>query len=299
MGPGWSGERQGVAGGDEQVGASEWRCGDADDTAHHVERDDADRDEDDRGEEPAAHELEDRQGEEVEADVPTEDRVGRAERHGVQPTEERVPLVAAGEPEEEGRDKQERHEPEGQRERPGGPRRIGVDHEPRHVGPEREVEIREGEEEEDEQEDDERPEPGGVAAQEDILEAEAPEPEEIGEEPDDRTEEQGYQEQREDDDRDERRHPVPRAPRRAGPAESRNVDAGPVDVPPVAATGAVPHAFTVGVYRSGGRGPEREPRNTRPARSAHHTSVTATSTGAARTSEGKSNPGSARSTFVT
>ena len=141
-------ERERVARGDGEVGARERRGRDADDPTDHVEGDDPDGHEDDRGEEPATHELEDRQGEEVEADVAAEHGVRRAERHRVEPAEEVVPLVAAGETEEEGRDEQERHEPERQSERPGAPRRIGVDHDPGHLGPEREVQVREREEEE-------------------------------------------------------------------------------------------------------------------------------------------------------
>src|SRR5207248_7546382 len=113
---------------------------------------DADRDQHDRREQPAANELEDRQREEVEADVAAEDGIGRTERDAVQPAEERVPLVAAGEAEEERRDEQERREAERERERAGAALRLRVDDEARDLRPEREVEVREGEDEEHDEE---------------------------------------------------------------------------------------------------------------------------------------------------
>ena len=128
-------ERERVARRYADVGAGERLRGNADDAAHDIEGDDADRDEHDRREEPATQELEDRKREEVEADVAAEDRIRRAERHAVQPTEKGVPLVSAGEAEEERRDEQERHQPRGEGERTGALRRVGVDHEARHLWP--------------------------------------------------------------------------------------------------------------------------------------------------------------------
>src|SRR5438046_10512561 len=62
------------------VGARKRAGRDPDDASHEVEDDDADRDDDERDEKPAAHELKHRQREEIEAYVAAEDRMRRAER---------------------------------------------------------------------------------------------------------------------------------------------------------------------------------------------------------------------------
>src|SRR4030081_311206 len=96
---------------DADVGTRERAGRDPDDAAQEVQSDDSDRDDDERDQEPAANELEDRQREEIEADVAAEDRISRAERDLIDPAEEHVPLVATREAEEKRRNEQEPHEP--------------------------------------------------------------------------------------------------------------------------------------------------------------------------------------------
>src|SRR2546428_75450 len=88
------------------IGAGEGSGRDADDPPREVQRDDADGDHDQRDEEPATHEFEDGQREEVEADIGTEDRIGDPKWDLVHVPQEHVPLVAAGETEEECRDEE-------------------------------------------------------------------------------------------------------------------------------------------------------------------------------------------------
>ena len=168
---------------DADIGARERTGRDPDDASHEVQGDDADGDDDERDEKPAAHELEHWQREEVEADVAPEDWISRAERDLIDPAQQHVPLVTSRESEEERGDEQEPHEPKGHRQRPS-PAALGVDHDPRHLRPECEVHVRQGEDEEDRSEHRECVEPRGKTPQVDRLEAEATEPEEVGEETD-------------------------------------------------------------------------------------------------------------------
>ncbi len=293
-------ERERVARRDADIGPGERLRGDANDAADDVQRDDADGDEDDRREQPPPHELEDRQGEEVEADVAAEDRIGRAERHAVQPAEERIPFVAAGEAEEERRDEQDRPEAQREGEGAGALADVGVHDETGHLRPEREVQVREGNEVERDEEDDERPEPGGVPAEEHGVEPEAAEPEQVGEESDERREDERDEEERDEDDREDRREPVRRTARSAAAAEPGQVDPRPVDIPPVAATGAIPHIAMLGPSGgTTGAARRRAPSTTTSASSAAQTPVTTASTGAARTSDGKSSARSTRRILVT
>ena len=165
--------------GDAKVRTRDRARRDADHTAHRVDRDDTRGDHENGGDPPAAHELEDRQREEVEADVPTEEGIGHAERHRVEPAEQLVPLVAARESEEERWDGG--HPQEAQRLRERGGSRALLDHHARDLRTEREVEIRQGDHDEDQEERDERPEPGGVTAEVHVLETETAEPQQIGE----------------------------------------------------------------------------------------------------------------------
>ena len=87
---------------DTDVRARERPRRDADHAARQVEGDDADRDDDDGDDEPSPDELEDRKREEVEADVAPEDRVAHAEGDGVEPAQQRIPLVTARDPEDFG-----------------------------------------------------------------------------------------------------------------------------------------------------------------------------------------------------
>src|SRR5207245_7940226 len=135
---------------------------------------------------------------------------------------------AAGEAEEGRRDQQTRRGPERERKGAGPARGVGLDDEPRDLRAQREVEVRQREDEEHDEEHEERVEAGGVAAEEDVLEAEAPEPEEIGEEADDRREHERQEEEQQDDDRDERRQAVRRTARTAATAEPGQVHARPV-----------------------------------------------------------------------
>src|SRR5438132_579729 len=120
---------------DADIGARERTGRDPDDASHEVQGDDADGDDDERDEKPAAHELEHWQREEVEADVAPEDWISRAERDLIDPAQQHVPLVTSRESEEERGDEQEPHEPKGHRQRPS-PAALGVDHDPRHMRPE-------------------------------------------------------------------------------------------------------------------------------------------------------------------
>src|SRR5207245_3907248 len=176
----------------------------------------------------------DRQREEVEADVAPKDRIGRAERDLIDPAQEHVPLVTARDPEEERRDEKEPHEPEGHRQRPA-PAALGVDDDSRHLRSEREVHVRQGEDEECRSEHREGVEPGGKAPQVHRLEAEATEPEEVGEETDEWPDQDRDEKKDKDDDREDD-HPA-RGSRYAvaAPAETREVDIRPVDVSPVPA----------------------------------------------------------------
>ena len=100
---------------------------DTGDAACAVHEEGADRDEHDGHQEPSAHELQEREREEVEADVPAEQRIGDAEGGAVQPAEDRVPLGPAGQAEEQRRDEQEGQQPEREGQRARG-RSALLDH---------------------------------------------------------------------------------------------------------------------------------------------------------------------------
>ena len=231
-------ERERCAARDREVAASERVRRDTDDAAQHVDEDDADGDRDDRGDRPATEEIEDREGEEVEADVQSEHVVLDTERHRVQPAKELVPLARACEAKEERGYEEQPHDAGRARER-GAAGPLGIDDDARHLRPQREVEVRHCEDEEDEKERDERPEPRRVTAQVDVLEPEAAEPEEIGEERDERAEDD-RDEKDEDEDDDDRDAPPRGRSRNASAAttELTDVEVLPVDVAPVGA--AVP-----------------------------------------------------------
>src|SRR5205807_2488703 len=82
--------------------------------------------------------LENRQREEVEPDVSSEDRIRGAEGDLVDPAKQHVPLVAAREAKEEGRDEEKPHEPQSGRER-AAPSALGVDDHARNLRQEREI----------------------------------------------------------------------------------------------------------------------------------------------------------------
>src|SRR6185436_12868387 len=111
--------------GDAEVAARDSARRDTDDTAYRVDRDHACGDDENGGDRPTSRELEDRQREEVEADVAPEDRIAHAERDGVEPAEQLIPLIATRDPEEEGRDRDDPEEPQRLRER-GRPRTLRV-----------------------------------------------------------------------------------------------------------------------------------------------------------------------------
>ena len=237
MRAGGTGKRERGAAGDADVGARERAGRDADHAPCEVERHDADRDDHDRHEQPPAHELQDRKREEVEADVATEDRIGLSERDLVQPAKQRIPLIAAGDPEEERRNEQEPHDAQGRRQSSAATA-VGLDDDAWDLRSKREVQVRERENEEDAREGEERPERGGEAAQVHVLEPEASEPKQIGEEADERAGEQREEEQKNDDDRDDD-HPPGRAAHSAAATEAREVEVRPIDASPVPAA-AVP-----------------------------------------------------------
>src|SRR2546423_944592 len=123
---------------------------------------------------------------------------------------------------------------------------LAVDDDARHLRPQREVQIRKRENEEDRAKGDERPEPRRVAAQVDVLEAEAAEPEQIREETDERAEEQRNEKKDDDDRGDDDRPPRRTRDAAAAPTEPRQVDVRPIDVsevaPAVPAPSPIAHA---------------------------------------------------------
>jgi len=181
------------------VGARKRAGRDPDDASHEVEDDDADRDDDERDEKPAAHELKHRQREEIEAYVAAEDRIRRAERDLIDPAQQDVPLVATSEPEKERGDQEEPHEPEGRRQR-ATPSALGLDDDARHLRTEREVHVRQSQDEEARSEHGECVEPGRETPQVDRLETEATEPEEICEETDEGADQDRDEKDEKDDD---------------------------------------------------------------------------------------------------
>src|SRR2546430_2674294 len=231
---------------DADVRARERPRRNADPPARQVEGDDADRDNDDGDDEPAPGELEDGKREEVEADVAPEDRVAHAERDGVEPAQQRIPLVTARDSEKERWNEKQPHVAERRPDRAAAaPVRV-YDH-AGHLRPQREIQVRKREDEEQPGEREERPEPRGVPAEIHVLETEAAEPEEIGEEADHRTDKERDDQKNDEHERDEDRSP--RGTGHARPAtESGEVDVRPVDASPVApaiaATPALAHSVS-------------------------------------------------------